>query len=82
MGCLQRNLRGRKGTFSSRPLKKKGRRTQDHMLIYTTREKNNRHEKDNYVINCASSLGNCFKFCFVALRTGKTLRRNNYCFNA
>ena len=39
MGCLQRNLRGKKGTFSSRPLKKKGRRTPDHRLIYTTRKK-------------------------------------------
>ena len=47
------------------------------MLIYTTREKRNKHEKDNYGINRASSLGNCFKFCFVAATTGKTLRRNN-----
>ena len=46
MGCLQRNLRGKKGTFSSRPLKKKGRRTPDHRLIYTTREKKNKYEKD------------------------------------
>ena len=46
MGCLQRNLRGKKGTFSSRPLKKKGRRTPDHRLIYTTRKKKNKYEKD------------------------------------
>ena len=82
MGCLQRNLPGKKETFFSRPLKKNGRRTADHMLIYTTREKNNKREKDNYGINRASSLGNCFQFCFVAVRTGKTLRRNNYYFNA
>ena len=30
---------GNKGTFSSLPLKKKGRRTPDHRLVYTTRKK-------------------------------------------
>ena len=32
-GCLQRNFRGKKGTFSSRPLKKKGRRKPDHRPV-------------------------------------------------
>ena len=31
-------LRGKKGTFSSRPLKKEGRRKPDQSLIYTTRK--------------------------------------------
>ena len=44
MGCLQRNLRGKKGTFSSRPLKKKGRRTPDHRLQRV--KKRNKYEKD------------------------------------
>ena len=41
-------LRGKKGTFSSRPLKKEGRRKPDHSLIYTTRkiQKFNKPEKD------------------------------------
>ena len=39
-GCFQRNLRGKKGTFSFRLLKKNGRRTPDHRLIYTRRLKN------------------------------------------
>ena len=34
-------LRGKKGTFSSRPLKKEGRRKPDHSLIYTTRKYKN-----------------------------------------
>ena len=32
-GCLQRNFREKKGTFSSRPLKKKGRRKPDHRPV-------------------------------------------------
>ena len=41
-------LRGKKGTFSSRPLKKEGRRKPDHSLIYATRkiQKFNKSEKD------------------------------------
>ena len=47
-GCLQRNLRGKKGTLSSGLLKKKGRiilrTTPDHRLIQTTRKKWNKSE--------------------------------------
>ena len=32
-GCLQRNFRGKKGTFSSCPRKKKGRRKPDHRPV-------------------------------------------------
>ena len=32
-GCLQRNFQGKKGTFSSRPLKKKVRRKPDHRPV-------------------------------------------------
>ena len=46
--CLQRNLQGKKVTFFSRLLKKKGRRTPDHRPIHTTRktkQKKNKSEK-------------------------------------
>ena len=32
-GCLQRNFRGKKGTFFSRPLKKNGRRKPGHRPV-------------------------------------------------
>ena len=45
-GVYNVTFEGAKGTFSSRPLKKKGRRTPDHRLIYTTRTEKNKYEKD------------------------------------